>query len=171
VNAKERLITSLRAVLSEGLGIEVSEFETQRSRMQNLVSSIDIANASQYVRVVVTRINSKLDDEVLYWKAILDAIWKSNIDQINDSQIDLLRTALSDTAELLVSLAGMVSGSSHNIAVTVTTSSGLVQRRYTTNLSDALVKERHSDLLALLEKVNKQDRLALLGKLLQRELE
>lgn len=171
VNAKDRLITSLRAVLCGRLGIEVSEFETQRLRMQNLVSSIDVANASQFVRVVVTRINSKLDDELLYWKAILDAIWKSNIDQISDSQIDLLRTALSDTAELLVSLSGMVSGSSHNIAVTVTTSSGLVQRRYTTNLSDEIVNDRHSDILALLEKVNKQDRLALLGKLLQRELE
>jgi hypothetical protein len=171
VNAKERLIRSLSAVFCNGLGVEDLEFDTQRLRMQGLVSSIDVATASQFVRVIITRINSKLDDEILYWKAILDAIWKSNLDQINDSQIELLRTALRDAAELLVSLSGMVVGSNHNIAVTVTTSSGVFQRRYTSDLSDEVVNKRHGDLLALFEKLSKQDRLALLGKLLQKELE
>ena len=171
VSARERLVDSLRTKLLHSLNLSTSGDTDQREQLKKLVSSIQVSAVNQSVRVLINRINSQLEDDLFYWKAILDAVWGSSIDNIEDNHVKELLIRLEEVAQVLLSLVGMSRGGDFHLAVSVVSTDGDVKRKFVKEVSDAVLLNEHKVLLDYVGALEKQERLASLGKLFKREME
>jgi len=171
VSARERLVDSLRTKLLHSLNLSTSGDTDQREQLKKLVSSIQVSAVNQSVRVLINRINSQLEDDLFYWKAILDAVWGSSIDNIEDNHVKELLIRLEEVAQVLLSLVGMSRGGDFHLAVSVVSTDGDVKRKFVKEVSDAVLLNEHKVLLDYVGALEKQERLAILGKLFKREME
>jgi hypothetical protein len=171
ISARERLVDSLRFKFLQSVNIPTVDGIDQRKELKRLVSSIHVSAVNQGIKVLINRINSQLEDELFYWKAILDAVWGSSIDNIRDNQVQELLIRLEEIGQVLLALVGMSQGGDYRISVSIVSSDGDVKRKFVKEVGDDVLFNEHRVLLDYISSLEKQDRLAILGKLFKREME
>ena len=165
-----RLINVLKSQFLQKLGISATTLGTEKEQLRDLVSTINIDIIGEQTKVVLKRILSPLDDEVLYWKAILDAIADFNIETVKDGDVELVRQKVDVIADAIQSLVGMVGTDSANVGITLTRGDGSSSRKFSKPLSDDEVEKAHSSILKHLNGLDSRTRFNLLSYLIQKEL-
>jgi hypothetical protein len=165
-----RLIIGLKSQFIGNLGASLSGFEAEKEFLREFVSTINIDMIGSQTKVILIRILSPLDDEILYWKAILDAVAEFNLELIKDEQVDIVRQKINITTDAIQSLIGMVGTDASNIGITLARSDGTAIRKFSTPLSKEEVEKSHKVILKHLEELDSRTRLKLLSYLIQKEL-
>jgi hypothetical protein len=165
-----RLIYGLKSNFLEKLGISATSVEAEKELLRNLISTINIEIIGSQTKVVLRRILSPLDDEVLYWKAILDAIAEINLEAVKDDQVEIVRQKIEVIADAILSLVGMVGTDSANVGITLTRGDGFSNRKFAKPLTNDEVEKSHSAILTHLNDLDSRTRFNLLTYLIQKEL-
>lgn len=168
--AFSRLIFGLKNQFIESLGGKVSGFGNEKKFLQEFISTIGIDILGSQTKVILKRILSPLDDETLYWKAILDSVAELNLESIKDEQVDIVRQKISITTDTIQSLAGMVGSITANVGISMTLSDGKTMRKFSKPMSEEEVVNSHNVVLKHLEGLDPRTRLNVLAFLIQREL-
>lgn len=165
-----RLIHGLKSQLLDNLGARISGFVTEKEFLQDFISTINIEIVGSQTKVVLRRILSPLDDEILYWKAILDAIVEFNLDSLKDEQVEIVRQKINITTDAIQSLVGMVGTDLANVGITMTRGDGTTVRKFSKPLSRDEVEKSHKIVLKHLEGLDSRTKFNLLSYLIQKEL-
>ena len=165
-----RLIFGFKNQLLENLGREVSGFESEKGFLQEFISTISFDVLSDQTKVILRMMLSQLDDETMYWKAVLDSIAGFNLESIKDEQVDIIRQKISITTNTIQSLAGMIGTETANIGISMTLSDGRTMRKFSMPLSEDEVIKSHDVVLKHLEGLDSRTRFSVLAYLIKKEL-
>ena len=168
--AFSRLIFGFKNQLLKNLKGEVSGFESEKRFLQEFISTISIDVLGAQTKVILRRMISPLDDETLYWKAVLDSIADFNLDSIKDEQVEIVRQRINVTTDSIQSLVGMIETDGANIGITITRSDGTSMRKFSTPLSQEDVEKSHQIIVKHLKVLDSRTRFNLLSHLIQKEL-
>jgi hypothetical protein len=169
-SAFPRLVLDFKSQLLEKLGAQEVGLSAEREYLRELISTINIETLGSQTKIILKRMLSPLDDEILYWKAILDAVAEFNIESIHDEQIEIVRQKINISAEAIQNLLGMIKTGAANIGITLTNSDGSTKRKFSNQLSEIEVKKTHAIVLTYFEKLDSRTRFNLLTHLIQKEL-
>lgn len=169
-SAFPRLIHGLKNQFLENLGTTPSDFLREKEFLRDLISTINLEIIGSQTKVVLRRILSPLEDEILYWKAIIDAIAGFNIDTVEDDQIEIVRQKIDIITEAIQSLIGIVATKTANVGITITKKDGSTTRKFSKTLTKNEVESNHGAILEHLNRLDARTRFNLLSYLIQREL-
>jgi hypothetical protein len=169
-SAFPRLVYGLKRKFLENLGVRPSTLEAEKEFLRDLVSTINIEIIGSQTKVVLKRILSPLDDEVLYWKAILDAIAEFNLEGVKDDQVDMVRKKIEVITDAIQSLVGMVGTDATNVGITLTQGDGSSTRKFSKPLTKDEVEKSHIAILTHLNGLDSRTRFNLLTYFIQQEL-
>ena len=165
-----RLVHGLKSRFLDNLGVSATTLEAEKEFLREIVSTINIEIIGSQTKVVLKRILSPLDDEILYWKAILDAVAEFNLDTIKDEQVELVRQKIDVTTDAIQSLVGMVGTDTANVGITLTQADGSSLRKFSKPLTEEEVEKSHGSVLEYMNGLDSRTRFNLLSYLIQKEL-
>jgi hypothetical protein len=165
-----RLVLGYKTQLMEKLGANEVGLATEKEFLRNIIESINSQNLGNQIKVILKRMTSPLDNEVFFWKAIIDSIAEFNLESIQDEQIEIVQQKITISSEAILTLVGMKETGTANIGLTITTSDGSTKRKFSSPLSETEVVKSHKILLNYLEKLDSRTRFNLLTHLIHKEL-
>lgn len=169
-SAFPRLVYGLKNHFLELLGGTTSDFGNEKEFIREFISTINVDLLGERMNIIIKRLLSPLDDEILFWKATLDAIAEFNIEEITDEQVDMVKLKISSISDALQSLVGMVGSKTANTGISITFKDGSSKRKFSSAMTDQEVIKSHASVLGHFNALDARTRINLLTYLVQKEL-